>query len=66
MNNKLSVLDYLVQEYKGELKKTIVSYEDEEYFNISKARLHRLRLEINKLLMDIEAECPDHFTKINK
>lgn len=66
MTNKLNVLDYLVQEYKDELNKTIISYSDKEYFNISKARLHRLRLEINKLLMDIESECPDHFTKVNK
>lgn len=66
MTNKLNVLDYLVQQYKDELKKTIISYSDEEYFNISKARLHRPGLEINKLLMDIESECPDHFTKVNK
>lgn len=65
MINKLNVLDYLIQEYKDELKKT-TGYGDKEYFNISKARLHRLRLEINKLLMDIESDCPDHFMKVDK
>lgn len=37
MTNKLNVLDYLVQEYKDELNKTIISFSDKEYFNISKA-----------------------------
>ena len=56
----LIVLDYLFYEYKTELKKT-QRYDSGEYKATSKSRLHRLRLEINNILKDIEDGLPNQY-----
>lgn len=53
-NQELEVFEYLVFEYRKELKLTKPYYGDKEYKATSKSRLRRLRLEINKLLKGIE------------
>lgn len=57
----LIVLDYLFYEYKTELKKTHSIYGSGEYKATSKSRLHRLRLEINNILKDIEDGLPSQY-----
>ena len=58
----LIVFDYLVHEYKKELKKTkIDSWNGKEYKATKKSRLHRLRLEIDKLLKHIEDDLPSQY-----
>lgn len=57
--DELVILDYLVHQYKSELKKTIIdSWNKKEYKATSKSRLNRLRLEIDKLLRQIEKDLP--------
>ena len=58
---ELVVLDYLIYEYKKELKKTKKRYGSGEYKATSKSRLHRLRLEINNVLKDIEDGLPSQY-----
>lgn len=57
---ELVVLDYLIYEYKKELKKT-KRYGSGEYKATSKSRLHRLRLEINNTLKNIEDDLPNQY-----
>lgn len=54
-NDELVVLDYLIYEYKKELKKTVKSeWNQKEFKATRKARLNRLRKEINELLYNVE------------
>lgn len=55
--DELVVLDYLILEYKKELKKTTYSWNNKEIKNTKISRLHRLRIEINELLKQIEKNC---------
>lgn len=56
-NQELVVLEYLIYEYKKELKRTNLD-NGKEYKTTKKTRLKRLRLEINKVLKQIENELP--------
>lgn len=58
--DNLVVLDYLIHEYKKELKKT-QRYDSGEYKATSKSRLHRLRIEINNVLKNIEDGLPNQY-----
>ena len=60
---ELVVLNYLINEYEHELRKTTMSYNGKEIKNTKKLRLHRLRLEINQVLKTIEDDLPDQFFK---
>lgn len=57
---QLVVLDYLIYEYKKELRKTTKTF-GKNYKSTKKSRLHRLRLEINKLLKYIEDSLPNQY-----
>ena len=60
----LNVLNYLIYEYKKELKRTTF-YNDKNYKATRKTRLRRLRLEISQVLKDIENELPyQWFTEV--
>ena len=59
---ELIVLDYLVHQYKSELKKTF-SDNGKIYKATKKTRMIRLRLEINQVLKKIEDDLPDQFFK---
>lgn len=61
--DELVVLDYLIYEYKKELKLTRIEYNNKLYKATKKSRLHRLRLEINQVLKKIENDLPDQFFK---
>lgn len=62
-NQELVVLEYLIYEYKKELKRTN-SDNGKEYKATKKTRLKRLRLEINKVLQQIENELPMQFFSV--
>lgn len=63
---ELVVLDYLIYEYKKELKRTTKVF-GKNYKATKKSRLHRLRLEINKLLKYIENDLPNqYYCEVNK
>lgn len=65
IENRLDVVDYLISEYKKELHKTKYDqYYEVTRYNISKDRLKRLRLEVTKILQDLEKDCPNKFTKV--
>lgn len=55
--DEIVVLDYLILEYEKELKKTTYSWNNKEIKNTKISRLHRLRIEINELLKQIEKNC---------
>lgn len=56
---ELIVLDYLIYQYKSELKKTRSdSDKGKEYKATKKTRIIRLRLEIEALLKQIEKDLP--------
>lgn len=58
---ELIVLDYLLHEYKKELIRTKISWNNKEIKNTKKSRLYRLRLEINEVLKKIEKDCPNEY-----
>ena len=58
---ELVVANYLFREFKDELKSTTKSYNGKDYKNTKKSRLHRLRLEIDKVLKDIEDSLPSQY-----
>lgn len=62
-SDELVVLEYLIYEYKKELKRTRIDWDKKTYKNTKKSRLHRLRLEINQVLKKIEDDLPDQFFK---
>lgn len=62
-SQELVVLEYLIYEYKKELKRTNLE-NGKEYKMTKKSRLKRLRLEINKVLKQIENELPMQFFSV--
>ena len=58
--DELVVLDYLVHQYKSELMRTTSEY-GKIFKATRKTRLTRLRLEIGKLLNQIEKDLPNQF-----
>ena len=63
--DELVVLDYLVHQYKSELKRTTLEY-GTVYKATSKSRLTRLRLEINELLRQIEKDLPYQHCRVDE
>lgn len=61
--DELIVLDYLVHQYKSELKKTF-SDNGKIYKATKKTRMIRLRLEIEKLLKQIEKDLPSQYFSV--
>lgn len=62
-NQELVVLEYLIYEYKKELKRTnIIEYD--EYKATRKERLNRLRKEINQVLKYIEDNLPMQYLSL--
>lgn len=56
----LVVLDYLIHEYKKELRRTTKEF-DKNYKATRKSRLKRLRIEINNSLKYIEDNLPNQY-----
>ena len=52
--DKVKVVDYLVNEYKNELQRTYEGWDNKTYRSTRKSRLKRIRLELDELLKDIE------------
>lgn len=52
-SDELTTLDYLIHEYKKEIKRT-TKFNDKEFKSTRKNRIKRLRIEINMLLKNIE------------
>lgn len=63
--DELVILDYLVHQYKSELKKTTLEY-GKVYKTTSKSRLNRLRIEIDKLLKQIEKNLPYQHCRVDE
>ena len=52
--DKVNVIDYLVNEYKNEIQRTYEGWDNKTYRSTRKSRLKRIRLELDELLKDIE------------
>ena len=52
--DKVKVVDYLVNEYKNELQRTYEDWDNKTHRSTRKSRLKRIRLELDELLKDIE------------
>ena len=59
--DELVVLDYLVHQYQSELKRTTTLECGKVFKATCKSRLNRIRLEIDKLLVQIEKDLPNQF-----
>ena len=54
VQDKVKVVDYLVNEYKNELQRTYEGWDNKPYRSTRKRRLKRIRLELDELLKDID------------
>ena len=52
--DKVNVIDYLVNEYKNELQRTYEDRDNKKHRSTRKSRLKRIRLELDEILKDIE------------
>ena len=52
--DKVKVVDYLVNEYKNELQRTYEDWNNKTHRSTRKSRLKRIRLELDEILKDIE------------
>lgn len=52
--DKVKVVDYLVNEYKNELQRTYEDWDNKKHRSTRKSRLKRIRLELDEILKDIE------------
>ena len=52
--DKVKVVDYLVNEYKNELQRTYEDWDNKTHRSTRKSRLKHIRLELDEILKDIE------------
>ena len=59
--DKVKVVDYLVNEYKNELQRTFKDWDNKQHRSTRKSRLKRIRLELDEVLKDIENNYRDSY-----
>lgn len=59
--DKVKVVDYLVNEYKNELQRVFKGWDDKLHRTTRKSRLKRIRLELDEVLKDIENNYRDNY-----
>ena len=60
-DEKIKNAEYLFNQFKNELGRTTQNYNWNNYRATRRARLNRLRIELNELLLDIERNYPINY-----